>query len=143
MFEPPRFETSMWVPIAMTVLGVGSFVFHFKTKGFYRLIKKEEALPKVDSWLWILDIAFGVAYLVLSFYFVYLMYLFPAKKSVLILLVVVLPMFTAGLWTVFEAFYLHKLIRIHEYVHRHSEIEDIKGDAGEGATRGWCIVILR
>ncbi|HUH28360.1 hypothetical protein [Gelidibacter sp.] len=131
MFEELKFETSMWIPIGMTALGVGSFIFHFKTKNFYKLLKKKEGLPSVDRIFWILDIGFGIVYILLSFYFVYLMYAFPTKKSSLILLIVILPMFTAGAWTVFEAFYLNKLISIHKYAHRHSEIEDIKGDASE------------
>lgn len=131
MFEALKFETSMWIPIAMTVLGICSFIFHFKTKGFYKLLKKEEDLPTVDLLFWILDIGFGIAYILLSFYFVYLVYTFPTKKGPLILLIVILPMFIAGAWTVFEAFYLNKLIRIHKYAHRHSEIEDIKGNATE------------
>lgn len=131
MFEEPKFETSMWIPIGLTALGVCSFIFHFKTKRFYRLLKKEETLPGVDPLLWILDIAFGIAYMLLSFYFIYLMYAFPTKKSTLILLIVILPMFIAGAWTIFEAFYLKKLISIHTYAHRHSEIENIKGNATE------------
>lgn len=131
MFEQLQFEISMWIPIGITILGVCSFIFQFKTKKFYRLLKKNEDLPHVDPLLWILDVAFGVAYLVLAFYLVYLLYVFPTKKSPLIFLMVVLPMFIAGAWTVSEAFYLHKLIRIHKHAHRHAEIEDIKGNMGE------------
>lgn len=131
MFEQPKFEATMWIPIGLTALGMCSFIFHFKTKRFYRLIAKEETLPTIDPLLWVLDLAFGIAYLVLSFYFVYLMYAFPTKKRTLILLLVILPMFLAGVWTIVEAVYLHKLIRLHKHAHRHSEIEDIKGNITE------------
>lgn len=127
LFEGPKFETSMWIPIGISVLGICSFIFHFKTKRFYKLLKKEEDLPTVDLSFWILDIAFGIAYMIISFYLVYLMYNFPTKKNTFVLLVFIIPMFIAGGWTVLEAFYLNKLIQIHKFAHRHSEIDDIKG----------------
>lgn len=129
LFEELKFEWSMWIPIGVSVLGICSFIFHLKTKKFYKLLKKERDLPKVEPLFWILDIAFGVAYIILSSYLVYLMYSFPTKKSTLILLVFILPIFIAGGWTVFEAFYLNKLIQIHKFARRHSEIDDIKGNA--------------
>jgi len=131
MFEELKFEASMWIPIGMTAMGVGSFIFQFKTKSFYRLLKKEGNLPRVDLLFWVLDIAFGCAYILFSFYIAYLMYTFPTEKSTIVFLVAIIPMFIAGAWMVFEAFYLHKLISIHKYAHRHSEIEDIKGNITE------------
>ena len=59
------------------------------------------------------------------------MYVFPTKKNTIVLLVFIIPMLVAGVWTVFEAFYLNKLIQNHKFAHRHSEIDDIKGDVGE------------
>ncbi|MBA6154056.1 hypothetical protein [Gelidibacter maritimus] len=131
LFEELKFEASMWIPIGITVLGIGSFMFHFKTKKFYKLLRMKVVLPNVDPWLWVLDIAFGIAYILLSFYFVYIMYTFSADKNINVLLMVAIPMFVAGAWTVFEAIYLNKLIGIHKYAHRHSEIEDIKGNVTE------------
>lgn len=43
--------------------------------------------------------------------------------------VVILPMFIAEIWPLFEAFYLNKLIHIHRFGHRHLEIDDIRGGA--------------
>ncbi|MBO3100110.1 hypothetical protein [Gelidibacter pelagius] len=131
VFEELKFEASMWIPIGMTALGIGSFIFHFKTKSFYRLLKNEENLPKVNPLFWILDIAFGCAYILFSFFIIHLIYKFPAEKNTMVLLVVIIPMFIAGAWTVFEAIYLNKLIGIHKYAHRHSEIEDIRGNISE------------
>ncbi|MGV8814866.1 MAG: hypothetical protein ACOH2D_13645 [Gelidibacter sp.] len=131
LFDEPKFETAMWIPIGMSILGVCSFIFHFKTKGFYKLLKENVDLPKVEPVFWILDIAFGIIYIILSLYAVYLMYAFPTKKSTLVLLVFIIPMLVAGAWTVFEAFYLNKLIQNHKFANRHSEIDDIKGDVGE------------
>ena len=131
LFEELKFEKSMWIPIGISVLGICSFIFHFKTKRFYQLLKKEADLPKVDPLFWILDIAFGVAYMAFSFFMIYLMYTFPTRKAAFILLVFIIPIFIAGGWTVLEAVYLNKLIRIHKFAHRHSEINDIKGNVGE------------
>lgn len=131
LFEELKFERSMWIPVGISVLGFCSFIFQFKTKKFYKLLKKEANLPKVDAVFWILDIAFGVAYIAISFFLAYLMYNFPTKKSTFILLMFVIPIFIVGGWVVFEAFYLNKLIRIHKFAHRHSEIDDIKGDDSE------------
>ena len=131
IFEEPRFETSMWIPIGMSILGICSFIFHFKTKSFYKLLEIDMNLPKVEPLFWILNIAFGIAYTILSLYAAYLIYAFPTKKSTLVLLVFIIPMLTAGMWTIFEAFYLNKLIQIHKFAHRHAEINDIKGDVGD------------
>lgn len=131
MFKQLKFEALMWLPMGLTALGICSFIFHFKTKKVYRLLKKKEALPMISPFLWLLNIAFGIAHLVLSLYFLYIMYTVPTNKDSIVLLIVILPMFTAGAWTLFEAFYLHKLISVHKYVHRHSEIEDIKGNITE------------
>ncbi len=131
LFEELKFERSMWIPIGISVMGFCSFIFHFKTKGYYKLLKKDAEVPKVDPLFWILDITFGIVYMILSFYLMYLMYNFQSKKSAMVFLLFILPMFIAGGWIVFEAFYLHKLIQIHKFAHRHSEIDDIKGDVGE------------
>lgn len=131
LFEELKFERSMWIPIGISALGFSSFIFHFKTKRFYKLLTKEADLPKVDPLFWILDIAFGVAYMAISFFMIYLMYTFQTNKNTFVLLVFVIPIFIAGGWVVIEAFYLNKMIRIHKFVHRHSEIDDIKGDVGE------------
>lgn len=130
LFEQPGFETSMWIPIGLSILGCCSFIFHFKTKRFYKQLKEEANLPKVDPLFWILDVAFGVAYIVISLYLVYAMYTFPNNGNMFALLVFVIPIFIAGSWIVFEAFYLNKLIQINKYVHRHSEIDDIRGNDG-------------
>lgn len=131
LFETPKFEDSMWVPLGISVLGICSFVFHFKTKTFYKLLKGDIDLPKVDIVFWILDIAFGMAYISMALYISYLMYQFPSKENTFVLVAISLPMLIAGSWTVFEAFYLHKLIQIHKYANRHSEIDDIKGGTEE------------
>ncbi|MCK0115194.1 hypothetical protein [Gelidibacter sp. F63206] len=131
MYEELKFETSMWIPIGMTVLGIGSFIFHFKTKSFYRLVRKDDELPSVDLLLWILNIAFGMVYILLSFFMIYIMYIFREEKNWFMMLIAIIPMLIAGIWTVFEAFYLNRLIRIHKYVHRHSDIENIKGNITE------------
>lgn len=131
VFEALKFEASMWIPIGMTALGIGSFIFHFKTKSFYRLLKNKENLPIVNPLFWVLDIGFGSAYILFSFFIARLIYKFPTEKNTMVLLVVIIPMFIAGAWTVFEAIYLNKLIGIHKYAHRHSEIDDIMGDVGE------------
>lgn len=131
LFEKPALETSMWIPIGMTILGICSFIFHFKTKTFYKLIQKEVELPKVERVFWVFDIAFGIVYIVISFYLAYLMYNFPIKETSLVLLIFIIPFLIAGVWTVLEAFYLNKLIQIHKFAHRHSEIDDIKGNTGE------------
>ena len=55
------------------------------------------------------------------------MYSFPTIKNPFVFLLFIVPMFIAGGWTVFEAFYLSKLIQIHKFAHRHREIDDIKG----------------
>lgn len=127
LFEKPKFETSMWIPIGMTVLGICSFIFHFKTKKFYKLLKKKKDLPTIDPLFWVLDVVFGIVYILISLYLTYHLYTLPTEFNSLILLVFVLPMFMAGAWTVFEAFYLNKLVRLHKFAHRHSEIDDIKG----------------
>ena len=127
LFEKPKFETSMWIPIGMTLLGICSFIFHFKTRKFYKLLKKEKDLPTVDPSFWVLDVVFGIVYIVISLFITYHMYRLPTEYNSLILLVFILPMFIAGAWTVFEAFYLNKLVQIHKFAHRHSEIDDIKG----------------
>lgn len=131
MYEELKFETSMWIPIGMTALGIGSFIFHFKTKNFYRLVKKDEELPRVDLLLWILNFAFGMVYILLSFFMTYFMYTFRTEKNWFMMLISIIPMFIVGIWTVFDALYLNKLIGIHKYEHRHSEIEDIKGNISE------------
>lgn len=131
LFEQLKFEISMWIPIGISILGVCSFIFHLKTKRFYKLVQNEVDLPNVDPIFWILDVAFGIAYIAIAFYLTYLMYKFPAKKSLFIVLFLIIPMFIAGAWTIFEAFYLNRAIQIHKFAHRHSEIEDIKGDVTE------------
>ncbi|OBX26215.1 hypothetical protein LX77_02404 [Gelidibacter algens] len=128
LFEKPEFENTMWIPIGMTALGLCSFMFHFKTKMFYKLLKKKADLPKIDPLFWLLDIAFGIVYILISFYLVYLMYILPVRQNAFRLLLYIIPLFIAGLWTVFEAFYLHNLIQIHKFAHRHAEIDDIKGN---------------
>lgn len=128
LFEKPEFENTMWVPIGMTVLGLCSFIFHFKTKMFYKLLKKEVNPPKIDPLFWVLDIAFGIVYIVISFYLMYLTYTIPIHQNTGVLLVYLIPLLIAGVWTVLEAFYLHKLIQIHKFAHRSSEIDDIKGN---------------
>ena len=131
LFEEPKFKNFMWIPIGMTVLGICSFIFHYKTKRFYKLLKDETDLPKVEPLFWILDIAFGIAYILLSFFLIYVMYSLPTTNDKTIILVFIIPFFIVGCWTVLEAFYLNKLIQIHKFAHRHSEINDIKGNVGE------------
>ena len=94
--EELKFERSMWIPIGISVLGFCSFIFHFKTKNFYKLLAKEADLPKVDPLFWVLDIAFGVAYMAISFFLVYLMYNFQTNKNTFGLLVFVIPIFITG-----------------------------------------------
>ncbi|MBJ7880221.1 hypothetical protein [Gelidibacter salicanalis] len=131
LFEKPVFETTMWVPVGMTVLGICSFIFHFKSKSFYKLLKKEATIPKVETLFWVLDIAFGVIYMMMSIYLLYMMYQLGRGDDYAMLLYFIIPLFIIGVWTVGEAFYLNKLIQIHKFAHRHSEIEDIKGEGLE------------
>jgi hypothetical protein len=128
LFETPEFQNTMWIPIGMTALGLCSFMFHYKTKMFYKLLKKQAVIPQVDPLFWVLDIIFGIVYILISFYLVYLIYTFPVTQHAFKLLFYVIPLFIAGLWTVFEAFYLYRLIQIHKFAHRNAEIDDIKGD---------------
>lgn len=127
LFEIPKFEDSMWVPIAMSALGICSFAFHFKSKKFYKLLKKDTDLPKIEVMFWVLDIAFGMAYILMALYISYLMYKFPSHQKTFAMVAISLPMLIAGSWIVFEAFYLHKMIQIHKFAHRHSEIDEING----------------
>ena len=131
LFATSRYQGSIWMPFALSFLGIGSFIFHVKTNKFYKLSKNNTDLPKVDIMFWIMDIAFGMAYIALSFWMFYLTYLSTTKEDFLLMILINLPMFVIGAWIVFEAFYLNKLIQIHRYAHRHSEIDDIMGDVGE------------
>lgn len=127
LYEQPNFEMGMWIPIGLSILGICSFIFHFRTLGFYKLIKRNGKLPVVDPLLWILDILFGVTYMAISGYIIYLIYLVQSRHPLQVLLLFVIPMLLMGLWTVIEAIYLHKLIQIHKFSNRQAEIEDIKG----------------
>ena len=129
LFEKLAFETTMWIPVGMTVLGICSLIFHFKTKNFYRLLKQQATLPKVERLFWILDICFGVVYTVMSLYLMYLMNQLATWREYAVILVFIIPLFITGIWTLMEAYYLNKLIQVHDFANRHSEIEDIKGDA--------------
>lgn len=129
LFEKLAFENTMWIPVGMTVLGICSFIFHFKTKSIYKQLKNKTTIPKVEPIFWVLDIAFGILYMMMSFYLIYMMYQLERSEESAMLLVFIIPLLITGMWTVVEAFYLSKLIQIHKFAHRHSEIEDIKGDA--------------
>ncbi|WP_299398285.1 hypothetical protein [uncultured Gelidibacter sp.] len=129
LFEKLTFEYTMWIPIGMTAFGVCSFIFHFKTKSFYKLLKQQSAIPTVEPLFWVLDIAFGIIYLGMSLYLIYLMSSLGNWSEYAIILAFIIPLFITGIWTLLEAFYLNKMIQIHKFANRHAEIEEIKGDA--------------
>ncbi len=128
LFEKLAFETTMWIPVGMTILGICSLIFHFKTKNFYKLLNQQDSIPKVEPLFWILDIGFGVVYTVMALYMMYMMNQLEPMREYTIMLAFIIPLFIAGVWTLLEAFYLNRLIQIHKFAHRHLEIEEIKGD---------------
>ncbi|TDU43944.1 hypothetical protein BXY82_1366 [Gelidibacter sediminis] len=129
LFENLAFETTMWIPVGMTILGICSLVFHFKTRNFYRLLKQQAILPKVEPLFWVLNISYGVVYIVMSLYLIYLLNQLDTWKEYAVVLVFVIPLLIMGIWTLLEAYYLNRLIHVHNFANRHSEIDDIKGDA--------------
>lgn len=131
LYEQPPLEVVTLIPIGLSVLGVCSFIFHYKTLKFYKLIRAEKHLPNVEPLLWILDILFGVVYIFISSYLMYLVFLVQSRHTFKILLLFIIPMIFIGLWTVIEAVYLYKMVKIHKFSNRHVEIDEISGGNGE------------
>lgn len=131
LYEQPQFEFFMWIPIGLSILGVCSFIFHFKTFKYYKLLEKNVSLPKVEPILWVLDVFFGIGYILISCHLLYVIFLIRSLYPWKVLLLFIIPMILVGLWTVIEAVYLHKLVKIHEFSNRDSEIQEIKGRTGE------------
>lgn len=131
LYQQPNFEMGMWIPIGLSILGICSFIFHFRTIRFYKLLKKNQELPIVDPLLWILDILFGFAYMAVSCYVIYLIFLVQSRHPIKVLLIFIIPMLLTGLWTIIEAVYLYKLIQIHKFSNRQAEIENIRGNSQE------------
>jgi len=131
-FENATFEYSMLIPVAMTALGTCAFIFHLKTKTFYKFYKKDLPMPKVEPLFWFLTISFGISFIVVSSYIFYRMTTMQLTRNVddmmWQILAVCSPMFVFGIWTVVEAFYLHKLVIENKNKTRHYEIDDIKGN---------------
>lgn len=126
LFQPVPFEYSMLIPFGITALGICSLIFQNKTRVFYQVMVNND-LPQIDAVLWFLNVAFGLSYIGIAVYISYLFYEFAPKKDYIIWLLISLPLIISGSWILLEAFYLQKLIKIHRYANRNSEIQDIKG----------------
>ncbi len=131
LYEAPRFEYSMLIPIGMTFFGICSFYFHLKTKSFYRLYKAQLPMPKVEPIFWFICISFGMSFVVVSSFLHYTLANVANPSDNYVVLIFSIPMFVFGVWTVVEAFYLYKLVKENQTKTRISEIDEIKGQIKE------------
>ncbi|MEZ4855780.1 MAG: hypothetical protein R2812_04790 [Gelidibacter sp.] len=130
LYQTAPFKYRMLVPIAITVCGICTFIFHLKSKNIYKLLDRKNNLPKIELVFWVLVVAFGMAYVALAcfiLYYVFSMEIVSVSEDYWQVLLVFLPLIIFGLWTVADAFYLKHLMNRHQNTYRYSEIEDIKG----------------
>ena len=125
------FDYEVLIPYFISGICVCSFIFHLKTLKFYRLKHKNIPLPVIEKIYWIMDVVFGLTFLILSFW--WLLELTKLDETLrnqqkLILFVFIVPMFVLGLWTLIEVIMLHRLVRARANLNKFPEIDDIKGN---------------
>src|SRR5690606_3140314 len=116
----------MWIPLGISFWGSCSLIFHLKTLKFYRVFKRNYSQLHVEPILWVFDLFFGIAYILLSGFLIYST-LGNSKNDPIGILIFVFPMLIIGLWTVIEVVYLHNLIRLQKFYYRQTALDEISG----------------
>ena len=67
-----RFELTMLIPFGITVLGLGSFIFHIKTLRFYQQNNELVIYKNPNKIFWGLNLGYAAALVLLAIWVVYI-----------------------------------------------------------------------
>lgn len=123
-----RFHYSVLSVFIFSALGTLSFVFHLKSFKIYKLEDSEQIFPKIDVVFWWFNVLFGVICLLSAGYFIYIIFKFFNENMPTELLVVTIPTIILGPWILLDALFLNRIMKIHKYAIRNSEIDEIRGE---------------
>lgn len=126
--EQFKFDAFLLIPTIGFLLSICSFIFHIKTIPLYR--NTYNLNDQKSNWLWILNMAFGVAMIILAVIILYrLADLYDQGKyaDYVNILIVFFVLLAIGFWTLMETRYLQKKLQNAKAKSVIDSIDDIRG----------------